>query len=231
MPISHNKSTAEEISEESSDFKLLPYDLVSVRPDPFFKGQKQVTVLGEVLYPGQYTIIDSKEKVTSIIERAGGLLPNAYLQSSQYYRNEIKINAPLEKIIKNPKSKLNFIVQNGDEIIINSNPNLVFIRGQVNNPGVHKYVPGKRLKYYLALSGGLNQKADRNNIWVNYPSGDSKKYDRLSLISPKIIDGSTIVVGTEESSEPLDKTEYAKEITSIIANLAQALAVVVLANR
>ena len=87
------------------------------------------------------------------------------------------------------------------------------------------------LKYYLGLSGGLSQKADRNNIWVNYPNGDSKKYDRLSLISPKIVDGSTITVGIEENSETLDKTEFAKEITSIIANLAQALAVVALANR
>ena len=159
------------------------------------------------------------------------MLPSAYLEASQYYRNGIKINASLSEIAKNPRSNLNFIVQNGDKIIINSNPNLIYIVGQVNNPGVHKYVPGKRLKYYLGLSGGLSQKADRNNIWVNYPNGDSKKYDRLSLISPKIVDGSTITVGIEENSEPLDKTEFAKEITSIIANLAQALAVVALANR
>ena len=38
----------------------------------------------------------------------------------------------------------------------------------------HTNMLGKRLKYYLKLAGGLNQKADRNNIWVNYPNGDSK---------------------------------------------------------
>ena len=65
---------------------------------------------------------------------------------------------------------------------------------------------------------------------MNYPNGDSKKYNTLSLLSPKIIDGSSITVGTAEEKEPLDKTELAKELTAIIANLAQALAVVVLAG-
>ena len=158
------------------------------------------------------------------------MLSSAYPEASQYFRKGLKINASLGEIIKNPNSKLNFRVQDGDRIVISSHPNIINILGEVNNVGTHKYVPGKRLKYYLKLAGGLNQKADRNNIWVNYPNGDSKKYNTLSLLSPKIIDGSSITVGTAEEKEPLDKTEFAKELTAIIANLAQALAVVVLAG-
>ena len=228
---SYNDNSNGKTSAGSVDFKLFPYDLISIRPDPFFKEQKQVTIVGEVLYPGEYTIIGSDEKITGIIDRAGGLLSSAYPEASQYFRKGLKINASLGEIIKNPNSKLNFKVQNGDRIVIVSHPNTINILGEVNNIGTHKYVPGKRLKYYLDLAGGLNQNADKGNIWVNYPNGDSKKYNKYSLISPKIIDGSSITVGRAEEKEPLDKTEFAKELTAIFANLAQALAVVVLAAR
>ena len=131
--------------------------------------------------------------------------------------------------MKNPKSKLNFRVQNGDEILIVSHPNVIMITGEVNTSGIHKYVPGKRLRFYLSLAGGLTPDADRKNIWVEYPNGDSKKYKKLSLFSPKVIDGSSLVIGKKKEEEPFDRTEFAKELTAILANLAQALAVVVLA--
>ncbi|MBT6982472.1 MAG: hypothetical protein HOA05_09535, partial [Candidatus Marinimicrobia bacterium] len=174
---SSNDGSKKEFSATSNGFQLNPYDLVSIRPDPYFSDQKQVTISGEVLYPGQYTILTSDEKITDIIERAGGLRPNAYPDASQYTRQGVKINASFSDIIKNPKSKLNFKVQNGDEIIMVPHPNVVRITGEVNTVGIHKYVSGKRLRYYLSLAGGLNPDADKRNIWVEYPNGDSKKFN------------------------------------------------------
>ena len=122
-------------------------------------------------------------------------------------------------------------MQDGDKILIVPHPNVVKITGEVNTAGIHKYVQGKRLRYYLRLSGGLTPDADKSNIWVEFPNGDSKKYNQLSLLSPKIIDGSAIVIGKQKEEESFDRTEFAKELTAIIANLAQAVAVVVLAGR
>ncbi len=212
-------------------FYLNPYDLVSIRPDPFFKEHMKVTISGEILYPGLYAILKSDEKITDIIDRAGGLLTNAYPSGSHYFRNGTKINAAFEEIIKRPNSKLNFIVQDGDEINIVSYPNVVTIVGEVNTPGVHKYVPGKRLRYYLSQAGGLNPNADKSNIWIEYSNGNSKKYKPRSILSPMITDGSKIFVGLEPPSEPFDKTEFATELSTIIANLSQALAVVFLAAK
>ena len=158
-------------------------------------------------------------------------MPNAYPEASTYTRNGLSINISLSSILKNPNSKLNFRVQDGDKIIIVSYSNIVMVNGEVNSSGARKYIPGKRLRHYIDLAGGMNPNADKNNIWIEYPNGDSKKYNYLSLLSPKIIDGSVISVGTKKEEEPLDRTEFAKELTAIIANLAQALAVVVLAAR
>ena len=122
-------------------------------------------------------------------------------------------------------------MQDGDEILIISHPNVVSITGEVNTSGIHKYVPGKRLRYYIKLAGGLNPNADKSNIWVEFPNGDSKKYNQWSLMSPKVIDGSFIIIGRKQEEEPFDRTEYAKEVTGILANLSQALAVLFMAFR
>lgn len=212
-------------------FKLKPHDLVYVRPDPYFNKQKQVNISGEVLYPGDYTILDSDEKITDIIERAGGFLKGAYPDASDYFRDGDKIYVAFKKIMKNPKSKLNFSVQDKDKIIINSHPSLVSIVGEARKVGTHKFIPGKRLRYYLRVSGGLSPDADKKNIWIEYPNGDSKQYSNWSLFSPKVIDGSIINIGKLKEEEPFDRTEYLKELTSIIANLAQTITVVSLALR
>ena len=57
-----------------------------------------------------------------------------------------------------------------------------------------------------------------------------QKYNDLSLFSPKVIDGSSIVVGKRKEEEPFDRTEFATGSYTIIANLAQALTVLILAR-
>ena len=213
------------------DFILKPHDLVNIKQDPYFKNQRRVTLLGEVLYPGDYTILNSNEKINDIINRSGGLLSSAYPEASQFIRSGKKINLSLKEILKNPNSKLNFTILDRDSIIIMPRPNLVEIQGGINKPGLHKYVPKKRLLHYLKLSGGLSPDADKENIWVEYPNGESKKYFKWSIYGPKIIDGSTIIVGKKEEVEPFNPTEYAKEITSIIANLAQSITILLIAIR
>ncbi|MBT5758732.1 MAG: hypothetical protein HOI55_03670 [Candidatus Marinimicrobia bacterium] len=229
--VSNIASDGAPISDITDSFELNAYDVVSVRPDPFFTKQRNVNISGMVLYPGDYTILSHDEKITDIIERAGGLRPEAYPDGSQFIRAEKTIKLSFTEIIKKPDSKLNFNVQGGDEIIITPHPNLVAIQGEVNNPGLRKHVSGKNVKYYVNISAGLNLDADRENIWVQYPNGDSKKWRRFSLLSPKVMDGSIIVVGKKPEEEPLDRTEFAKEIAAIFADFAQVIALILIANK
>ena len=63
-PKDHKNTFYNEYSfaEEVFDFVLLPYDIVTIRPDPNFKLQKRVYVGGQVKYPGDYTILSSTKK-------------------------------------------------------------------------------------------------------------------------------------------------------------------------
>ena len=212
-------------------FFLHPYDVIMVRPDPKFKMQQTVIVVGAVEYPGTYVIQSSDESVTDIIERAGGILPEAFPFGSSFERAGAEIQMSYETILKNPKSNLNITVKGGDKITIREHPELIYLNGEVNSPGTYKYIPGKRLRYYIENAGGYSPDADKGNIFIQFASGTSHIHNIWSPFSPKVKDGSIITISKKPEEEPFDRTEFAKEVTTILANLAQAIAVVALASK
>ena len=50
-------------------------------------------------------------------------------------------------------------------------------------------------------------------------------------ISPKILDGSEIIVGRKVDVEPFSLTEYVTNLTAIYADLTQAYLMIILAGR
>src|SRR5690606_10611520 len=67
-------------------FELRPFDIVSVRNSIGYEIQRQVRVEGEVLYPGMYTITNKDERVSDLINRAGGLTALAYAKGASLKR-------------------------------------------------------------------------------------------------------------------------------------------------
>tara|TARA_A100001015_G_C15040638_1_gene739410 strand:- start:2561 stop:5239 length:2679 start_codon:yes stop_codon:yes gene_type:complete len=218
------------LSPIANNFTLNPYDLITIRPDPYFINQKQVDISGAILYPGKYTILSSDEKITDIIRRSGGLLPNAYSFGSSFSRNGQRVQLNIKKIIKSPKSDLNIVVQSGDLINIALKPQIIQVIGEVNVPGFYKFQVRKRISDIIKNSGGFTQNAEKDNIYIQYPDGTSSKYHRW-FNNKKVLDGSIITVGKKREEEPFDKTDFAKELTSILANLAQTISIIVLAYR
>ena len=227
--ISYTDSNQESLSVENKNFYLEKYDIVTVRANPFFSIQKNVTIDGAVYYPGEFSILSSEETIFDVIERAGGLKKNAYAESSTLIRNGQKVQIDFKKIIKNKKSKENIIIKPFDRIVISERPNIVSIRGEVNAPGIFKYQKGERIKDLIRKAGGLTEDANKENITILLPNGVTRKYGTL-FGNHNVVDGSSVVVGRKKEEEPFDRTEYAKDITSIIADLAQAISLVILAR-
>ena len=212
-------------------FFLQAYDIITVRPDPKFLMQKTVFVEGSVWYPGPYVIQSQDETVTDILARAGGLRPEAYPMGSTFSRGGVDIQYSYEKILKNPRSKFNFTVKSGDKITIREHPELIYIRGEVNSPGAYKYIPGKRYRYYIRHAGLYTSDANNGDIFLQFPDGTSAHHKRWWLISNKIPDGTIITVGKERETEPFDKTSFAKDLAGIIGDLAQVIAMVLIAGK
>ena len=116
-------------------------------------------------------------------------------------------------------------MQDGDNIFVASKPDMTQILGEVSSPGVYKFLPGQRVQDYIAMAGGFSMDAEKKNIWITFPDGRSTHYKRW-LSNPIVKDGSIISVGQEKETEPIDMTEFAKEIASIMADLAQVAAVI-----
>jgi protein involved in polysaccharide export with SLBB domain len=65
-----------EVSEdlkENSDFYLKPFDIVTVYAIPGYGPQRNILIEGEVSFPGQYSLASQKERISDVINRAGGV--------------------------------------------------------------------------------------------------------------------------------------------------------------
>ncbi len=75
--------------DPANNVLLKPYDRVTVKRLQDWRKEKFVLIGGEVRYPGRY-IIKKNEKLSSVIERAGGYTEDAYLRGAFFSRTRVK---------------------------------------------------------------------------------------------------------------------------------------------
>ncbi len=74
------------IASGDTAFTLEPFDQVVVRRSPGYEEQQEVTVKGEVLYQGAFAKLHKDERLSTLIERAGGLSQYAYPKGARLLR-------------------------------------------------------------------------------------------------------------------------------------------------
>lgn len=79
--------------KSGNPFYLEPYDIVSVRYMKGYTPQKKVVIKGEVEYPGSYSITTKNERISDLVERAGGLSPYAHLAGATLSRKKQGVEA------------------------------------------------------------------------------------------------------------------------------------------
>ena len=77
-----------ELDSVAENIKLKPYDQVFVRKNPTFELQQNISLEGEVKYPGNYPRLNKQETLSSYIIRAGGLKENANVSGAILYRKK-----------------------------------------------------------------------------------------------------------------------------------------------
>ena len=67
-------------------FYIQPFDVIDVRYSKGYTAQKNVSISGEVKYSGSYTLINKNERISDLIERAGGFTEFAYVKGAALIR-------------------------------------------------------------------------------------------------------------------------------------------------
>lgn len=159
---------------------------------------------------------------TESLQTAGELVSG--LESSQAI-GRLVIDLP--KLLENPNDNSDITLKDGDVLMIPQQPQAVTIIGSVNYPTSHFYDPRLKQDDYIALSGGLQSKADKRAIYVVRANGRVEIENRSRFFPNnhhKIQPGDTIVVPMDiDRMKPL---VYWGEVSQIVYQLALGAAAV-----
>ncbi len=189
---------------ETESFELKPFDKVYVRRAPGYRPQGVVSLQGEVLFAGDFGISRKDEKISDIINRAGGVSPEAYVRGASLRRkivlSEVEYQAKLALVAQDSTMKKEDVdreeyqivgidladilahpgqggdleVHAGDQIFVPSKMETVMVSGAVLSPVAHTYTTKKKLKEYIFNSGGFAQSAKKGKVYVLYANGTTE---------------------------------------------------------
>ena len=210
------------LSRTGDDFLLEPYDNVFVRWIPNYELQRNVAVTGEVRFPGMYTLRSPLDRLSQVLERAGGLKTTAFPEGFALYRKKDdlgRVALDLTKALKDPGSNDDVILFAGDSLFIPEEPKTVTVRGQVGFPTSLVYEKGMSIGDYITRAGGTTEKADRGQIRVVYSTGAAARVKKL-WFDPPVQPGSTILVPAKEEGNGIAWGNVLRDSASILASLA-----------
>jgi protein involved in polysaccharide export with SLBB domain len=231
-----------------------------------------VTLTGEVMHPGTYGISPG-ERLSSLIERAGGFRETAFPQGADLERDEVRMlaekskeelieriqaegmsmmlkastqvpltasatadvgkdqQAQLQAAMTQQKQVLDTLqsqpasgrlvveisadidkwrntpadveLRNSDTLDIPKKSDIVMVNGQVYNPSVQTFIPGRTVAYYLYAAGGFTEMANRKNVFVVRANGAvistggkqlGGHHEHGDVLNTKVRPGDTVIV-------------------------------------
>ena len=237
MSLSFYKSTSDEINDidsaniNSNTFILQHKDIIVVRKNPNYQDQRVVTISGEVNKPGTYVLESKNETLFDLILKAGGSTSEAFLFGTQFNREGKKLVVDVEALFLEEDQSENVYLHDKDKIFIPKKPNTIVVDGEVNNPGLYRFIEGLSVKDYIDNAGGITDSA--NYAVYRKANGESNRVNFGFLTgNPKAYDGSVIIVTKmPPSSEPGTAFDLGKTVIDVFALMASVVTVWVLAKQ
>jgi len=157
--------------------KLEPLDTVRIFGRFDFEPDPEVLITGEVRAPGRYRT-SGQQHLRDAIFQAGGVTPDAWLDSAQLFRrqpdgttrvfsinlNDALAGDPLNNVLVEPRDRI--LVHRQPEQV---SPSSVYVRGDVARPGRYPLAANMHVSDLVRSAGGLLRSA-------NPDSGDLTHY-------------------------------------------------------
>ncbi|CAN1556839.1 Polysaccharide export protein [Spirosomataceae bacterium] len=203
-----NTESNKELNNQVKRVFLTPFDQVFIRELPNYQVQEMVSIEGEVNYPGQYAIKSRTERLSDLIDRAGGERSDAYFKGARFIREGKQVAVNLEEILLNKNAAMNLFLENGDRLIIPKETQTVKVSGQVLNQTSVAYQPNFSFREYISQAGGFTDSAFVRKTYVRYSNGLTSRTRSYFSIKdyPRVEKGMEIIVPVKRR-ERLSKAE------------------------
>ncbi len=113
-----------------------------------------------------------------------------------------------------------FLLRDGDVIYIPPKIDLVYVFGQVNNPGYVKFENNKDINFYINLAGGLGTTADNDIYLIKGKTRSWVPEDEVKEKGIKIEAGDFIWVSKKSAHDFWYHLERASRIASVLSGIA-----------
>lgn len=211
------------LSKSAHNFPLEPRDFVHVPVDPRWYSKEIVILEGLFQRPGKYALLHPGEKLSSVIRRAGGFKPNAYVEGGRFFRfrdSVGRVGVDIRKAVKSPKSLANIPMVGGDSIYIPTRLNTVKVIGEVGFETSLLYDEGATVLHYIERAGGFTRRSEKDRVVVQYANGET---GRDGYFNRKPDAGSTIYVPQGPEPKP---TDWIAGINALLGTVGVAAALI-----
>jgi len=184
------------LSGTKQDIALQPMDQIFVPRLVNYRPLGDVSVKGEVLFPGSYAVQTRNETVLDFLKRAGGITPFGSLENTQVYRKGTRVSIDLTSTsARDSITNRKMILLPGDSVYVPRVISYVEVAGAVNNPQFISY-NGRRFKYYINAAAGTTENARLKGAYIKYPDGLNRPVRHFLFFRnyPSVKPGSKIVV-------------------------------------
>lgn len=227
----YNEILFDELIKQAETVEIKNRDKIYVRKHPNWKKVSKVTIVGEVNFPGEYTIEYEGETLSSLMKRAKGVTPEAYVRGARLIRDSSEVFIELDRIVSNQK-EADIMLLDGDLLEIPKERFTVDIVGNVGQPGKIKYLKGKRISYYLNRAGGLLPNSYKY-VQLTQGNGSTFRVKRKGLFkkNPKVEDHAIIRVIQEDRVDTKEKMTFREIVGETTAILTSTLTLILLLDQ
>ncbi len=183
-------------SIREGDFIVIPRSPTAVADNDF-------TIQGAVHNPGRYAW-NRGTTIEDLIRMSGGLTDRGNAQRIVVFRQarDVVLGTPLtERFPLNSGGSSQtggLALEPADSVVVAALVGYVRISGEVVNPGVYPFAPGKKVGYYLSLAGGIISGPDGTDVMLRDPIS---KLTRVGEERDPVYDGLEIIVHQQEPGQ------------------------------
>ncbi len=159
-----------------------------------------------------------KKKIASFEKQSNDTLGKEDLQKSGVEDSISIVGINLKKIMENPGSKYDLVLEENDVIRIPRLLQTVTVSGEVLYPVGIQYEKGKSFNDYVDGAGGYTQKGLNRKAFVVYANGSAASTRKILFVfnkHPKIKPGSEIIVPAKDDRKKLSTVEVASIVASL----------------